>query len=151
MYLLRLRQADIARRYKQRAPRQPTATRWKAWPGPKLLCIPTPQYFFFFARFNAGACFIQTEAIYEIAFDKRATKAKTAEATTMATSHGLKVDFDMDIGQGICFTYTRHLMTLAGELRARTGLCPRCYTEKYQRKIQISSNTRNIALKRLSR
>jgi len=47
MYLLRLRQADIARRYKQRAPRQPTATRWKAWPGPKLLCIPTPQYFFF--------------------------------------------------------------------------------------------------------
>jgi len=47
MYLLRLRQADIARRYKLRAPRQPTATRWKAWPGPKLLCFPTPQYFFF--------------------------------------------------------------------------------------------------------
>jgi len=69
----------------------------------------------------------------------------------MATSHGLKVDFDMDIGQGICFTYTRHLMTLAGELRARTALCPRHYTEKNQRKIQISSNTRNIALKRLSR
>lgn len=67
-----------------------------------------------FARFTDGACFIRTEAIYEIDCDKRATKAKASEATTITTSHGLKVDFDTDtLEKG----YTRQLMTLASELR----------------------------------